>query len=415
MINNERPVPFNEMERVINLAEFDLDFSNLENNFKDLAKLAAKIAGTPISLINLIDSYTQWSVSNHGIPITQMPREDSVCQYTIMSNDYFEVKDLAEDERFKNMFYVKDVPNLSYYLGIPLTTEEGYQIGALCVLDTKPNELAPEREISPEKIELLKIIASEIVQRLKTLHAIKALQDQVFQESDIKRKVAHDIRGPIGGIIGLANIISEQGSSNVIEQVLEIASMIHQSGSSLLELADEILTSGAKEKQSTGEQSSLLLFKQKLERLYTPQAKSKSIFFIVNLPVKHEKTLFFKDKLLQITGNVISNAIKFTPQNGSVTVNIDLVNTEAGHRLNITVVDSGIGLSSEAIQFILNGKATSTAGTIGEQGYGFGLALVKHLVDKLNGTMNITSKQGEGTVFEIIIPQHLTSEVYRLQ
>ena len=59
------PLPENEMQRVIELSEFDLDYSSLQENFKDLAKLAAKVAGTNISLVNMIDSFTQWTVTNY--------------------------------------------------------------------------------------------------------------------------------------------------------------------------------------------------------------------------------------------------------------------------------------------------------------------------------------------------------------
>jgi hypothetical protein len=73
------PFPENEMDRLLSLSEFDLDYDNLEDNFKDLTRLAAKVAGTEISLINLIDSFTQWTISSHGLDIAQMPREESVC------------------------------------------------------------------------------------------------------------------------------------------------------------------------------------------------------------------------------------------------------------------------------------------------------------------------------------------------
>ncbi len=151
----------------------------------------------------------------------------------------------------------------------------------------------------------------------------------------------------------------------------------------------------------------LKMFKEKLEKLYVPQARNKNIGFTVQVSPGNEKTTILKDKLLQITGNLISNAIKFTPQNGTVSVDLELIKNTSQNNLNIIVKDSGIGISSEAIAVILNGKATSTKGTIGEQGYGFGLALVKHLVDTLNGEINITSTEGEGTVFEIKIPQGL--------
>ncbi len=238
MLKDGSPVPEKEMERIINLAEFNLDFSGFENDFEDLAALAAKIAGTPIALINLIDSYTQWTISNYGLNIDQMPREDSVCQYTIMNSGHFEVKDLTGDDRFKNKSYVKVHPNLSYYFGVPLTTKEGHRIGALCVLDRNVN--GTEKNIDAEKLELLKIIANEIVQRLRMLHTVKSLQEQLFSTNDIKKKVIHDIRGPIGGIIGLAKIIGDQGEHNNLDEVLEFVDMIHRSSSSLLELTDAI-------------------------------------------------------------------------------------------------------------------------------------------------------------------------------
>ena len=153
------PIPKNEDERVWALTEYDIDYSDTASLLKDLVELAAKIAGTKISLINLIDTYTQWTVANFGLPLEQMSREDSVCQYTIINNDGFEVKSLSSDDRFKDKFYVVDNPNLEYYFGIPLATAEGYNLGALCVLDTAAKEL------SPEKVELLKIVAKEVVNR----------------------------------------------------------------------------------------------------------------------------------------------------------------------------------------------------------------------------------------------------------
>jgi len=213
---NNAPIPANEMDRILSLSDFDLDYSNHHDSFKDLAKLAAKVAGTNISLVNLVDAFTQWSISTHGLEIEQMPREDSVCQYTITTGDHFEVTDLAADSRFKDKFYVVDEPNLRYYFGVPLTTDQGHNLGALCVLDNNYKQT-----LGPEKIELLKIIAGEIVNRLKTFKVISALKSKLDEANETKKKVAHDIRGPLGGIIGLAQVISEQGRDNQIDEVLE--------------------------------------------------------------------------------------------------------------------------------------------------------------------------------------------------
>jgi K+-sensing histidine kinase KdpD len=319
----QSPIPKNEDERVWALTELDIDYSDTAGFLNDLVTLAAKIAGTKISLINLIDTYTQWTVANFGLPIEQMKREDSVCQHTILNNDEFEVKSLSADERFKDKFYVVDNPNLEYYFGIPLATVDGYNLGALCVLDTTVKEL------SPEKIELLKIVAKEVVNRLTTIKYIQDLKSKVNQVNENNKKVAHDIRGPLSGIIGLAQMVTEHGEGQKLDDILEIMKLIHRAGNSLLDLATEILN--AEDQHARGVVKSndftLTSFKEKLEKLYTPQAANKHIGLVFNLKVGQEQKPIHKNKLLQITGNLITNAIKFTPENGQINVDFNILTT----------------------------------------------------------------------------------------
>jgi signal transduction histidine kinase len=397
------PVPQNEFDRIMSLSELDLDYSNHQDNFKDLARLAAKVAGTEISLVNLIDSYTQWTISNFGFDIEQMPREDSVCQYTIMEDQFFEVKDLSADSRFKDKTYVIDEPRFRFYYGLPLKTENGTNIGALCVLDKAARTLTPEKE------ELLRIIGEEIINRLKAFKVIDNLKTQLAEAKDTQKKVAHDIRGPLAGIIGLAQVISDQGQDNKIDEVLEFINLINRSGRSILDLADEIL-SAEKKQDKTGpalkeDEFNLIKFQDKLEKLYLPQAKNKNLVFTVNINERVEQIPFSKTKLLQIAGNLISNAIKFTPDGGSVNVYLDIKNKQGKNVLSILVKDTGLGMDDEAVSTILNGSSATTDGTGGEKGYGFGLALVKHLVESLRGTINIYSAPGMGTTFDINLPQ----------
>jgi len=396
------PVPENEFERLISLSNLDLDYSDHQNNFKDLAKLAAKVAGTSISLVNMIDSLTQWTISNYGMDIDQMLREDTVCQYTIMNNEPLEIGDLSTDERFREKSYVTGDPNIRYYYGVPLQLSAGLNIGSLCVIDSQ------QRALDPEKIELLKIIADEIVGRLKTFKVMDSLKAKLLEANNTHKKVAHDIRGPIGGIIGLASIIQDQGPNNQMEEVLEFISLIHKSGNSVLDLADEILSSHKPEPKTgivAANEFNISVFKDKLLKLYEPQARNKNIRFEVNTRPETETVPFSKNKLLQIAGNLISNSMKFTPEHGEVKVDLDLTVNQFDKTLVITVKDTGIGLTEEAAKAILNGTSGTTDGTGGESGYGFGLALVKHLIESLKGNLRINSEPGEGATFIVTLPQ----------
>jgi signal transduction histidine kinase len=400
----QQPIPKNEDDRVWALAEYDIDYSDVSSLLKDLVELTAKIAGTQVSLVNLIDTYTQWSVSNFGLSIEQMKREDSVCQYTILKNDGFEVKSLSSDDRFKDKFYVVNNPNLEYYYGIPLATKDGYNLGALCVMDTK------SKELSPEKVELLKIVAKEVVNRLSTIKYIQSLKSKVNQVNENSKKVAHDIRGPLSGIIGLAQMVTEHGQDQKLDDILEIMKLIQRAGNSLLDLATEILN--AEDQQARGvigvEDFTLLNFKEKLEKLYTPQAANKQIELLLYIKVGQEQKPIPKNKLLQVAGNLIINAIKFTNNKGIISVDLNIhSNPIAGQVLEIEVADNGVGLSQNEIDEILKGIKASSSGTTGEKGYGFGfgLSFVKRLIDELNGTLTIESNLGKGTRFKVSLPQ----------
>lgn len=378
------PIPTNENERLNKLAEFDIDYSNLQSKFKDLARLAATIAGTDISLVNLIDSATQWTVANHGLDVNQMPRTESVCQYTISGDGHFEVKDLSHDERFKDRFYVSGPLNLKYYMGIPLTTAEGLPLGALCVMDKQLKSL------DQEKIEMLKIIADEIVHRLKAMKTNNNLKQQLVQSKEKQKQVAHDIRGPVAGIIGLTGLITQQGENNQLDELLECISLIQQSGKSVLEVADAISNSG-KPQPVPIEEFNLQLFSDKLRGQYAQQAADKNITFEIRLNEKNKEIPFLKNKLLQITGNLISNALKKSPEGSSIKVDLDLTIEATNNTLKIKVQDSGYGTD--------------------EKDPGFILLMVRELVESLEGTFTLMSKLEMGTQVEIQIPQHYLPHV----
>ena len=190
-----------------------------------------------------------------------------------------------------------------------------------------------------------------------------------------------------------------------MDQVLQFIQLIQKSGNSLLDLANEILSGNKQPVAGNGQPAiddfNLLLFKDKLEKLFKPQAIPKHINFSVNILGVNENVSISKNKLMQITGNLISNAIKFTPIDGTIAVELDLSVEKDKKKLFIRVQDSGTGMDKERVDSILQGTSDSKDGTAGEKGYGFGLSLVKHLIDDLHGTLSIESEPAKGSVFEI--------------
>lgn len=393
-----RTIPSNEMQRLSSLFELDLDYASLDNTFKDLSYLAARVTGTEISLISFIDSYTQWIVSRFGLEVYQTPIDDTVCQFTLGEEDHLEIEDLSKDGRFTEKGFTDDPMNLKYYLGIPLKSSNGLNIGSLCVLDTHHHKL------SEEKIAQLKVIARQIISRINDANAIKTLEKQINLQDETYKKVAHDIRGPIAGIIGLADMISADKENYANEELVGIVGMMGKSGQSVLDLADEILKNSHKTIDLSAELFTLQIFKDKLQKLYQPQAFNKQIELDIQSNIAFETIQIKKDKLLQISGNLISNAIKFTPNGGKIKVHLDLILETDKKTFLLDVQDTGNGMSDQAIHDVLNDTAVSSDGTIGEKGYGFGLPCVKKLLTDLGGEMSIESILGTGTHFKVKVP-----------
>ncbi len=138
--------PSNESERLRTLKLLKILNTDAEEDFDDLTRLAAQICGVPISAVSLIDTNRQWFKSKVGLSVSETPRDAAFCAHTILKNELFIVPNAANDERFAKNPLVTGDPNIRFYAGAPLVTEEGHALGSLCVIDTVPRELRSEQK-----------------------------------------------------------------------------------------------------------------------------------------------------------------------------------------------------------------------------------------------------------------------------
>ena len=158
------PVPANEPERLKALRALDILDSPPEAAYDEIAVLAAQICGCPIGYISFIDDDRSWLKAKYGFPPhrADAPRAAAVCSTTICGAEMFVVPDMTQDSRFDRIGVVVDEPHCRFYCGVPLITDEGYALGALCVLDFEPRRLTFEqtealRRLSRQVLTLLEL------------------------------------------------------------------------------------------------------------------------------------------------------------------------------------------------------------------------------------------------------------------
>jgi diguanylate cyclase (GGDEF)-like protein len=147
--------------RVAALLRYDVLDTGPEEPFDKVTALVRTVFQAPFSTISLIDAKRQWLKSCVGPFDIEIPRELSVCTHTIQTRMPLLITDMTADERFAQNPAVVGPPYIRSYLGVPLETPDGYNIGALCAIDTIP------REFTRQQVDMLKSFASIVVDELE--------------------------------------------------------------------------------------------------------------------------------------------------------------------------------------------------------------------------------------------------------
>ena len=172
-----------EAGRLKALRQYRILDTEPEQAFDDLTLIASQICGVPIALISLVDEDRQWFKSRIGIEARESSRSVSFCAHAILQDGIFTVPDASKDERFCDNPFVKSDPGIRFYAGAPITTQEGYALGTLCVIDYVPRKLTSEQ-----------------------INALQALERQVTAQLELRRNL-DELRVALEGIDTLSALI----------------------------------------------------------------------------------------------------------------------------------------------------------------------------------------------------------------
>ncbi len=506
------PLPPNEHERLRELFSLEILDTGHESQFDEIVQLASHICEAPITLVSLVDESRQWFKAKVGLDVTETPRDVAFCAHTLLQDDLLVVEDVRDDERFRENPFVTGDANITFYAGSPLRTSNGYNVGTLCVLDTRKRQLTEtqrtalqllsrqvvkelelrkaNRELQRKNqmlqgflenipviayrvdgegiirelvgsglaalgfgnkrwtgrnaFELLPHMAETIREVLRTgkstfvssgnrkgrewhlehyvfpdgttpggvtgfalnvtsrvafereLKAAKETAERATQaKSRFLANMSHEIRTPISAILGFAHMLRQQPLPGEAREYLD---HISASGELLLQLIGDVLDlTKIEEGKFELHQERFPLREVVRSSLHPYQFRAGekglqfTLYFADDLP---DYVVGDANKLSQVVVNLVSNALKFTPQGGiEVRCTAEPPAAAGGTaRLKVAVRDTGIGIPADKRDQVF-GRFTQADASINRQfgGSGLGLAIVKELVERMGGALGVES------------------------
>ena len=252
--------------------------------------------------------------------------------------------------------------------------------------------------------------------RLET--ALKKAEEASLAKTRFLNNMSHDIRTPMNVILGYAQLMEEELKEKDLPETKEHLEKLQQSGKLLLSIINNVLDMARIEsgKMEIDESYSRIEnLRQSVFTVFDAEAKKKKIAFRYSVNVEHEHVLTDVTKVKEIFVNILSNAMKYTPSGGSVTVSLEeLPCDEPGYMIVRTrVSDTGIGMSQDYLTRIFEAftrEKNTTRSKIA--GTGLGMSIVKRYVDLLGGTIQVESELGKGSTFTVTLKHKIADESF---
>lgn len=257
------------------------------------------------------------------------------------------------------------------------------------------------------------LIKKERMQEAKLKEAYIVAEEANKAKTDFLNNMSHDIRTPMNVILGYNELMKPYLTDPIL---VDYQHKIEQSGKLLLSIINNVLDmsrieSGKMVVEERAEQIGLVV--EEIENVFESSAQEKNIVFTTSVDVDHTHVLWDGFKVREILMNLVGNAFKYTPEGGHITIDVKELNcTRSGYvRIQTQVKDTGVGMSEDYLPTLFDSFSREYNTTIGKvSGTGLGMAIVKNLVDMMDGDICVKSKVGEGTCFTVTFEHRIADE-----
>lgn len=392
--------PINENFRLEALKSLDILDTESEKEFDEITALANFICDTDVALISLVDIDRQWFKSKNGITTCETPRNNSLCSQAILKpHKPLIVKNTTEDNRFnKTPIYLED-KQVIFYAGIPLINKDGFALGTLCVMDSKP------RELSEKQLESLSALAKQVIilfELNKKNNDLEKMQQKLKKKNESLREfarvISHDLKMPLANIVTSTDLLKLKLRDKLDKESLEYFEYIKTSSFSMSSYINDVLDHYESDSliHNKPEKFNINHLLKEIVDLLSIKPDF-TIHFPENNPVLESNKLALK----QVFFNLIGNSIKYNDKEQIV---ISIETSEDKKFYYFRIIDNGMGIPNDKLDTIFELFTTANiTDRSGNKGNGIGLSTVKKLIEKLGGSIKVFSEEGVQTTFEFSV------------
>ncbi|MBC7691441.1 MAG: GAF domain-containing sensor histidine kinase [Methylotenera sp.] len=397
----------NDPDRLRALRDTQLLDTPSEESFDRFTRSASRLLHAPLTLISFVDSDRQFFKSTQGLPEPWaservIPIENSVCQYTLQGQPLV-IEDAREHPLLKNNPALSAL-NLVAYLGIPMITPEGHNLGAFCAVDHQA------RKWSEDEIALLQDLTHSIMTEISLRRTTRLLNEKVIelQNEKITREkfvgtLTHDLRSPLTASRLNAELILRKIEDPVLirKYVGKIINGLTRVEQMIQNLLDTNLIAAGQHLPVYLEDCNLIQFvPQVIEDLALIHGQR----FKFEAAPESDASLSVRvssDGIRRVLENLCSNAVKY----GDPEAPIRVIVTQTADVSRIAVHNRGNALSKEdQAKVFMPFHRSPSAIESRQSGWGIGLTLVQGVADSHQGSIQVQSSTEAGTEFTLEIP-----------
>lgn len=385
------------LDSYLRLIEISRDLAStldLDTLLNDIVRASADITHAEAASILLYDDTARQLYFQVATNIDEptmrgliVPLEKSIAGWIVTNRQSVRIEDAHKDERFFSEVEQSIGYETKTMLGIPLITKNKV-VGVLEVVNKKRGKFTDPDE------SMLTVLGAQA--------AVAIENARLFQQSDLIAEFVHELRTPLASLSTATYLLlrpemSREQSDQIVNNIHNETLRLNSLASSFLDLAR--LESGRVQFRKTRFSSADLIYE--VRDVMMSKAQETDVQIRVDIPNDMPLLEADRDKIKQVLLNLLSNAIKYNRPNGSIILQGDFTEDE----ISVTVQDTGLGIPEDSIPHLFQkfyrvreheGKASGT---------GLGLSICKQIIQGHNGRIEVKSKMGVGTSFNIFLPR----------